>query len=282
MIFVLPNSYTCNAIYFTNLNFRKDSLTILSQTHVLTKYNSKMYKVDDIDFASTPESTFNFRGQTMSFIDYYKVKYGLEIKDAKQPMMLSKVKFPGKEESQTVMLVPELCNLTGMSDAMRQDFRVMKDVAQYTRLPPPQRQQIVLGFLASIRENQQAMELLNSWGLSLPEKTMALEGRVLKPATLLFGGDYKEVVGPKGDWGRTTTSKPVLKAVALQNWALIYPSREEQYAKKLCDGLMQNGRRMGLSIAKPKLIAVDNDKTESYLQKIPHLGHEFQMVRPFE
>ena len=32
-----------------------------------------------------------------------------------------------------VQLVPELCNMTGLSDAQRADFRLMQDVAVYTR-----------------------------------------------------------------------------------------------------------------------------------------------------
>jgi len=32
-----------------------------------------------------------------------------------------------------VFLVPELCNMTGLSDAQRADFNLMKDLAIYTR-----------------------------------------------------------------------------------------------------------------------------------------------------
>ena len=43
---------------------------------------------------------------------------------------------------QTILLVPELCNLTGLTDTMRADFKVMKDVAQFTRVTPTQRQEV--------------------------------------------------------------------------------------------------------------------------------------------
>ena len=38
---------------------------------------------------------------------------------------------------------------------------------------------------------------------------------------------------------------------------------------------------MGLSIAKPKLIVVDNDKTESYLKEIHYMGDDVELVRLF-
>ena len=42
----------------------------------------------------------------------------------------------------TIYLVPELCNLTGLTDQMKADFKVMKDVAQFTRVTPNQRQEV--------------------------------------------------------------------------------------------------------------------------------------------
>merc|ERR1712117_736214 len=35
----------------------------------------------------------------------------------------------------TLALIPELCMLTGMSEAMRADFRIMKEVGNFTRQP---------------------------------------------------------------------------------------------------------------------------------------------------
>lgn len=49
------------------------------------------------------------------------------------------------------MLVPELCYLTGLTDEMRSDFKVMKDVASYTRVNPNQRQLALNSFIDSIR-----------------------------------------------------------------------------------------------------------------------------------
>ena len=43
-----------------------------------------------------------------------------------------------------IALVPELCNLTGLTGQMKVDFRVMKDVAQFTRVTPNQRQQVCI------------------------------------------------------------------------------------------------------------------------------------------
>ena len=41
-----------------------------------------------------------------------------------------------------IYLIPELCTLTGLTDQMKADFKVMKDVAQFTRVTPTQRQEV--------------------------------------------------------------------------------------------------------------------------------------------
>lgn len=47
-------------------------------------------------------------------------------------------------KTKLVCLIPELCYMTGLTDEMRNDFHVMKDIAQHTRVTPTVR-------LASLR-----------------------------------------------------------------------------------------------------------------------------------
>lgn len=56
---------------------------------VLTDYNNKTYRIDDIKFDLTPSSTFETKTGTVTFIEYYKSKYNIVIRDPKQPMLVS-------------------------------------------------------------------------------------------------------------------------------------------------------------------------------------------------
>ena len=113
---------------------------------ILTRYNNRCYRVDDIDWDMSPSSKFqDHNGRETSFIEYYKKQYNISIKDPKQPMLISRSKRKTAQEDDVpklIALVPELCNLTGLTDQMKADFRVMKDVAQFTRVTPNQRQQV--------------------------------------------------------------------------------------------------------------------------------------------
>ena len=100
-----------------------------------------------------PESTFETgykTGQLKTYLEYYKNQYGIEIRDTKQPLLVNKIKRTDLPEGEiSIRLVPELCFLTGLTEAQRNDFRVMKEVADHTRLKPTIRYELFDGEEAS-------------------------------------------------------------------------------------------------------------------------------------
>lgn len=38
---------------------------------VLTDYNNRTYRINDVDFGQTPKSTFSCKGRDISFVEYY-------------------------------------------------------------------------------------------------------------------------------------------------------------------------------------------------------------------
>jgi aubergine-like protein len=66
----------------------------------------------------------NLRRQT-SYKEYFSRKYGWDIKENNQPMLISIHLKTGNQ----IVLVPELCQMTGLSDSMRANFRLMKDMS---------------------------------------------------------------------------------------------------------------------------------------------------------
>jgi len=46
--------------------------------------------------------------------------------------------------------VPELCYVTGMTEEITSDFRIMKDIAQQTRISPMQRHNALLDFVQNV------------------------------------------------------------------------------------------------------------------------------------
>lgn len=96
---------------------------------VLTDYNNKTYRVDDIDFNQKPSDTFESAkdpNKKISFIEYYKNRYQLNITDHGQPLLISKCKdkdIRGGKKDQLVALIPELCRATGLPEHVRKNFK---------------------------------------------------------------------------------------------------------------------------------------------------------------
>ena len=53
----------------------------------------KSYRVEDVDFSQCPNDTFlDHTGREKTYRDYYKTNYNIDIKDPKQPMLLTRAK----------------------------------------------------------------------------------------------------------------------------------------------------------------------------------------------
>jgi len=52
--------------------------------------------------------------------------------------------------------------MTGLTDNMRKDFKIMQDLAQYTRQDPEKRHKSLIGFRETIADSEPATTLLNS------------------------------------------------------------------------------------------------------------------------
>jgi hypothetical protein len=65
--------------------------------------------------------------------------------------MMKLVCFWLQEVERIVCLVPELCYLTGLTDEMRSDFHVMRDISMYTRITPNQRQAAIKKFVRNVQ-----------------------------------------------------------------------------------------------------------------------------------
>lgn len=97
---------------------------------VTTKYNHKTYRVDDIAFNQTPNTTWKDKeDKEQSYADYYKKQYGITIRDVKQPILVSRkeLRVSGRADKLELSfgLIPELCSMTGLTDGkiLRKKFR---------------------------------------------------------------------------------------------------------------------------------------------------------------
>jgi len=252
-------------------DWKRDAQRELLNTSVLTRYNNRTYKISDVDWDKNPSSTFSIEGKgEMTYVDYYQKQYGIAIKDMKQPLLLSTPEKTSRSEEnvlKTIALIPELCMLTGMSEAMRADFRIMKEVGNYTRATPQARIDGMREFLKRIHESEEASKVLSDWGLSLSHNAITLAGRLLEKPTLHFGAGQSERL-TRSDWSRAASTKPVLTPVNLERWAVVFTKKDRSVVERFCKAMQQQAPKMGIQMRNPAIKEVENDRTDTFLKAI--------------
>lgn len=239
---------------------------------VLTRYNNRTYRIDDIDFSLTPSSMFETSHGPISYVDYYKKHYAIEIKDLKQPLLISRKerRISGKPQPEelTFCIIPEISYLTGLRDEIRNDVRVMRDLATHTRVSPNQRMYSFKKFVDNVNKSEESKKLLSSWGLSLDYPTVKCDGRVFENEVVLFGNNKKADVGANADFSRHITNSSCIDVVDFVNWLLIYNKKDTKYAENFIELLCRNAKPMGISVSRPKVEVLQNDRNEAYVQAL--------------
>uniref|UniRef100_A0A8B9HVV6 Piwi-like protein 1 n=1 Tax=Astyanax mexicanus TaxID=7994 RepID=A0A8B9HVV6_ASTMX len=209
---------------------------------VLTKYNNKTYRIDDIAWDHTPNNTFKRGDADISFKDYYKTQYGLDITDGNQVLLVSEVKRMGPSGAPPpgpALLIPEFCYLTGLTDKMRNDFNIMKDLSSHTRLTPEQRESRLNRFITNISS--------------------------------LFCLSVQYDYNPwAADWSKEMRGLPLISSMPLESWLMFYTRRNSDVAQSLLQTLNRVSGPMGIQY---------EDRQESLLRALQqNVGPDTQMV----
>lgn len=238
---------------------------------VLTDYNNRTYRIDDIDWNSTPNSKFEKSdGTSISYVEYYQTRYNLRITQPQQPMLVSRAK---KREiraglNEIVMLVPELCRLTSLTDQQRADFHLMRALAEHTRIGPTQRIDKLLQFSRRLNNEPKVVEELRKWDMQLAERLVEFTGRVLPQETIIGGEGRSYPSGHDVDWTKSLRSNPMVVLSQVQNWVLMTPNRCRNSANSFAQLLGKAASGMKWRLPPPKVFEINDDRPPTYLQGI--------------
>ncbi|XP_034048599.1 piwi-like protein 1 [Thalassophryne amazonica] len=266
---------------FGNQRFAEVCTKELIGVTVLTKYNNRTYRIDDIAWDQTPLNTFK-RGDTdISFSNYVKNQYGLEVTDPNQVLLASQLKRrgpPGSAPLGPALLIPEFCYLTGLTDKMRGDFTIMRDLSSHTRLNPDQRETRLNRFITNIHKNADAQAELDTWGLSFDRQLLNLNARVLPGERILQGQRSYEYNPWAADWSKEMRGVPVISSPPLSSWLIFFTRRNGNEAQALVQSLHKVSGPLGIRIQRPVMVEFD-DNQQSLLRSLQnHVGPQTQMA----
>lgn len=116
---------------------------------------------------------------------------------------------------------------------MRENFKLMQALAQYTRLGPESRIDKLLKFNRRLNSKPEIQQEFKEWNLQLDNKLLEIPGRLLPPETLTFGppardSHRRQIKPTNGDWTREMQNTTCLTSVELKDWVLIVSERDKR------------------------------------------------------
>lgn len=244
---------------------------------VMTTYgNNKMYTVNDVDFSMTPESTFETKKGPITFMQYFRDRYNVTIKDKGQPMLISRSKARDIRAGmpELIVLVPELSRITGLSDEMKRDFHLMRSLAEHTRLAPDRRIARLEDFNQRLQHCKDSAEIFRFWKTELDRRLVEVQGRVLAPETIFFhpqSDQYKMSAGDTAEWQMAFRNNPMYLTVSLTNWAIVIPGNNERNVHDFLGCLYQASRQMHFLVEEPRFVSIQNDSPVVYMETLNQL-----------
>lgn len=119
------------AIFYKNI---RDELI---GKNVLTLYNKRVYRIDDVDFSKGIADTFpTENGKEISFQDHLKQRYNVDSSSVYKGILvnLPKMRKQDQGDQRYIGIVPEVAYLTGYSKAMRSNRKLTKQLSDQTRI----------------------------------------------------------------------------------------------------------------------------------------------------
>lgn len=256
---------------------QSEGLKAIKGQVVETPYNHIAYKVDAIDWTKTPKDTFEtrrknpttgvFEASTISYAEYFRNRYNQVVRDLNQPLLIVKPsnKAMRRKRDEMILLIPELCNMTGLTDRMKADFRLMKAVAEHTKLGPEPRRKKVVEFIDALCRHPQIKEQLESWGTRYMPDLVMVKGRTLA-AFPIYQGDRKIPDYQRADWLTGIRSSPADKAGPTigSNWLCLH-FNQEQTARNFAKELSNVARPMGQNLGEPRFVDVGGATAQHFL-----------------
>lgn len=278
-----------NRIYSTvrsEQDFKEQCMNEIAGRIVMTRYNNKTYKIDDIDWNSNPANSFETKRGKVTFVEYYKTNYDETIRDHQQPLLISLPSGKDKRraeqmgvEAKPALLIPELCIITGVDEKMRTDFKFKKALEEVSKVGPMERCKRLTNFITTFKAEENVKTELDKWKMDFSNQPAELAGRVLKPEILMFGRGVTRVLNEKADWGNEMKSCSLFKTVALIDWIIVYSAAKRNSASMFAQTYSEVIRSMGIEARAPKNVEVQQDSPDLLYQTLSqHITDKTQMV----
>lgn len=243
----------------------------VTNTVVLTGYNNATYSIVDVNWTMNPMTTFKGRDGDQTFVDYYKKRYNLQIRDTRQPLLVTRLSPRDIRGGRTepALLVPELCRTTGLTDNMHSNFQMMKALSEFTKMSPNHRHKGLMGFSKRLRETQESYDTMYKFGIKMEPTLQYAMGRMLVPEAIYFGNNRQEKPDAKtADWTPALRNNIQYANEELKKWVIIFPRKVLGDTDVFLNMMKEVSHGLKFTMADPKRVELSDDRSSSYAREL--------------
>ncbi|KAF4530187.1 hypothetical protein B566_EDAN001446 [Ephemera danica] len=241
---------------------------------VLTDYNNRTYRIDDVDFALTPMSSFvDKNNRRIVVAEYYQSRYQIKVRHLGQPLLVSRGKSREHcaTQAEVALLVPELCRMTGLTDDMRSNFRLMSALAEHTRMGPNLRVKKLLAFSERLNSEPAVVEDLNMWNMQVSPSLVSFKARVLPQEAIKQGNGAIYSAGHNTDWTANLRANPMLSLVEVHEWVVMVPKSLYEPAAGFVTKVICAAKGMHMVMCEPLVVTIPDDRQATYINSLEQL-----------
>lgn len=176
----------------------------------------------------------------MSYKEYYKTRYNENVTEPNQPLLINKDRKTGIE----IALIPELCQVTGLTDSMRADFRLMKDLAEIVHTNADRKVAECKNLLEIFNTHPKCQEKQKLWHLKFIDNPAQLKGFKYKAGNMVMGAKGS---GERNTFDIEACSREIDRKIqdkmfeqpALKTWGIFHGDRDAQICKQFTSTMEQ-------------------------------------------
>jgi len=254
--------------------FQKACIEELRGRAVITQYNNKIYKINEVVFNSKPseltmKDPVDFEGsKEITVRDFYLDKYNIEVEDREPSVLLCHDLAPRKRDmgkTRVLYIVPELCQLTGYPPKIRKNHALMKKLARVNKIPSEIRAQKVEECAKRLSKAGQN----TSSPLEITPELMKIKGRILGDAPICLKRAKKDGVEaiPIDKLQMAWKKHGMFGTATLKNgeWLMIAQKKQAKKIKKLVKQMIAQTKPMGDKImGQPVEVVVENPSAKAW------------------
>lgn len=224
----------------------------VGKTVVANYGNYRMYQIHDVDFNKNLQSPFPNK-EFKTYEAYYRKKYPSASKFMYKDQFLlihrrrtSERGEDGRNIYEKIYLVPELLSPTGLTEDMKNNFRLMKEVAVNTAIKPQKRFNYYQDLIDKINKEAKGTSI----NMTIDKNSNKIKAYCLKAPTVLNKRNENVVKGDK------INVRDIIKPKTFSNWVFITCGYTQEDAEQVRIGLKKAASFLKIKMDNPVVLNI--------------------------